>query len=167
MKATPSKKSNNQTEPERNVSVATSNLSPLPRNYRRTSNLFLSAFRAPIQQAADKVIGPWQGELERNSRRKEDINQAGLPGCVSKLCSVVLVVSDLAGCSTVSWIARESPAINHESPQTEKHTRESTRLCGPQNMHHVWRQPPSLSLSFSSCLSQGPPIFTRVFDLFR
>ncbi|UKZ83719.1 hypothetical protein TrVFT333_011528 [Trichoderma virens FT-333] len=43
------------------LGVATTNL-PSPRNYRRPSNLFLSAFRAPIQQAADQVIGPWRQE---------------------------------------------------------------------------------------------------------
>lgn len=157
MKATPSKKSNNQTEPERNVSVATSNLSPLPRNYRRTSNLFLSAFRAPIQQAADKVIGPWQGELERNSRRKEDINQAGLPGCVSKLCSVVLVVSDLTGCSTVSWIARERPAINHESPQTKKtHEGIDEALRPTKYAPRLASTPVSLTLVLILSLTRAP-----------
>ncbi|KAL7907949.1 hypothetical protein GGI35DRAFT_455203 [Trichoderma velutinum] len=65
VKRPPSKKATFRAR--RNLSLPPA-IYPLLRNYRRTSNLFLSAFRAPIQQAADKVIGPWQGELEGSRR---------------------------------------------------------------------------------------------------
>lgn len=95
----------------------------------------------------------------KESRRKEDINQAGLPGCVSKLCSVVLVVSDLAGCSTVSWIARESPAINHESPQT-KNTRGNRRGSAAHKICTTFGVNPRLSHSRSHLVSHKGPRFS-------